>query len=119
MKHKIAVGDTLYVVSGFDRNARKMEYFAIRVTGETDKIFHTNRGTINKRSGRFKFNYATATEALYTHEEIEQREWVRANDWRLIDALKRVKDYDILIHVAKLIGYKITGAELNIKQEND
>lgn len=121
MKHEIAVGDTFYVTSGFDRRVRKMEYLQIRVTGETGKIFHTNRGTINKCSGRFKFDYTAATETLYTYEEIAQREWVKANGWKIADAVKKVKikDYDILIQVAELIGYEIVPVELNIKQEND
>jgi hypothetical protein len=119
MKHKIAVGDTFYVLSGYDRNVRAMQYLEINVTGEDEKAFHTKRGTINKRSGRFRYNWSKATEGLYTYEEVAQKEWVEANGYKLRQALERVKDYDVLIQIAELIDYEIVPVELNIKQEND
>jgi len=115
MKHRINVGDTFYVVSGYNGRPRRVEYTAIRILSEDDRLFYARKGTVNKRSGRFRYSELRATQELYTYEELQQRAWVEANRQKVVWKIDYVKDYDTLIQLAGLIDYEIKPVELNIK----
>jgi len=118
MKHEITIGDTFYVVCGtlYDGRVRQVQYEAVRVASEDVRIFHTQKGTINKRSGRYRYDALCATQELYTYEEVRQKEWVKANSQKIVWKLEHVKDYGVLFKVGELIGYEGAPVTVHMKE---
>lgn len=80
------------------------EWREMPITGETSRSWiageHAWQQLKIPKKGR------NVTLVCFTPEEVERATWVTKHAWRIGDAVGRVTDFDTLIHIATLAGYK-------------
>ena len=103
------IGDVFYVYKDeYSARGSDIKYNEIVITAETPKTWECDRGTINKRSKKYREWERASPVQIYNRDEFELLEFDRKHRYKITKFIRRPSECppEMLKKVATLIDYE-------------
>jgi len=102
-KIDIEIGETYYCLKSYWDERCGSRYFSVTVTGENDRVWNCDNGTINKRSRMLTDGWKDKYKLL-TKDEVMRSEWIGRWKREIVKQVDGCRDYEGLWLIADVLG---------------